>query len=241
MLLTDRNFNTCFFDPALRHSIVPIFDVLSNDAFYHSVYTETASGLLAGADSNEDLFLGAMNSASAAIVSSSSAFPKLISITRPAKAKVPLKTGSTNEALIVCNMTNKRTNRINLHDTKGRVYYCGSILGRILIIIPEQNQSLNRSPNEILNLVGSYMNNHSGNPGKYTYDILSVHTIKCIQVKVLTGEPLINRDSVQLPTPFKFSKQEGISLYGGKIVDQANVFGNAKNKLNSIRLNNANQ
>lgn len=52
---------------------------------------------------------------------------------------------------------------------------------------------------------------------------------------------LVKINTVTRPNPIKLKMQEGTSLNGGKIVDQAKVFGNVKNMLNSIRLNDANQ
>ena len=57
----------------------------------------------------------------------------------------------------------------------------------------------------------------------------------------LSGELNLNKSFVTLPSFLKLKVQEGASLNGGKIVDKAKVFGNAKNTLNSMRLNNANQ
>jgi hypothetical protein len=64
---------------------------------------------------------------------------------------------------------------------------------------------------------------HSWNLGKYLFKLLG---------NVL---PFVSSE----PNHLKFTILERASLNGGKIVDKAKVFGNAKNMLNSIRLNNA--
>lgn len=232
MLLTDRNFNTNFYDPALRHSNVQIFNYMINilnGVFYHSALAETTSGLFAGADSNELLFLGAMNSMTTGIVLRKIAFPKSIFNLRPAKAKVHFKTGSTYEALVAPEKALKRIDRKNLHDIKEKGYYCWGSSGRILVITPEQNQSWVRSPSTTV--AGDNMNMHSGNFGKYssrTQEELSV-------------EFLPNKNSVTIPISLKFTIQERTRLDGGKIVEKAKALGNARDRLNSIRLKNANQ
>ena len=244
MLLTDRNFNTNFYDPALRHSSVQTLNYTLSGAFYHSALTETAPGLFAGADSNELLFLGATNSTTMGIVLRKTAFPKSIFITRSAKAKVHFKTGSTYETLSAHNSELKRNDRVNLHDIIERVYYSRGGPGRILVITPEQNKSCNGSPTLDLTLVGDGLNMHSGNLGKYfssnrrcTFSIMGQHQYK----EKLSGERKFNKSSVTIPGSLKLKIQEGASLNGGKIVEKAKVFGNAKNTLNSMRLNNANQ
>ena len=93
------------------------------------------------------------------------AFPKSNSITRPAKAKVQFKMGSTYEALNTTKRTFKRIDRINLHDLRERIYYSGGKSGGILVIMPEQNQSRDRSPTlgSKKTLLGDELNMHSGN------------------------------------------------------------------------------
>lgn len=238
MLLTDRNFNTNFYDPALRHSSVQIFNYMINilnGLFYHSALAETTPGLFAGADSNELLFLGAMNSMTTGIVLRKIAFPKSISNTRPAKAKVHFKMGSTYEALVTPKKALQRIDRKNLHDIKEKGYYCWGSSGRILVITPEQNQSWVRSPPTIV--VGDNMNMHSGNFGKYSSSCWAYASKR----EELSVEFLLNKNSVTIPISLEFTTLVGTRLDGGKIVEKAKALGNARDRLNSIRLNNANQ
>lgn len=235
MLLTDRNFNTNFYDPALRHSNVQIFNYMINilnGVFYHSALAETTPGLFAGAESNELLFLGAMNSMTTGIVLRKTAFPKSIFNTRPAKAKVHFKTDSTYEALVAPKKALKRIDRKNLLDIREKGYYGWGSSGRILVITPEQNQSWVKSPPTTV--VGDNMNMHSGNLGKYSSS--------CVRKQEeLSVEFLLNKNSVTIPISLKFTIQEGTRLDGGKIVEKAKALGNARDRLNSIRLKNANQ
>ena len=166
-----------------------------------------------------------MTSMTMGILHHKTAFPKSNSITRPAKAKVQIKTGSTYEALNTTKRTFKRIDRINLHDLRERIYYSWGKSGGILVIMPEQNQSRDRSPTlgSKKTLVGDELNMHSGNLEKYLIKLLG---------NVL---PFVSSK----PNLLKFTIQERASLNGGKIVEKAKVFGNAKNMLNSIRLNNA--
>jgi hypothetical protein len=228
MLLTDRNFNTSFYDPALRHSSVNLLIIFISDIFYHSnILFETMSGLFGGANSNELSFLGPMNSVAIEIVLISNAFLKSISYIRLAKAKIHFKTDSSYEAT---DLQTVWTYQKNLNDTKVIAFYCGGRLGRILVIMPEQNQSYVRSLILILYQIRDKVNMHSGNPVKYLSTLES-----------LSGELCLFSCSVSSPFSFKSLGQDFKSLNGGKIVDQAKVFGNSKNMLNSIWLNNANQ
>lgn len=144
MLLTDRNFNTSFYDPALRHSSVehPIIFLLG-DAVYHSILQiEKASGLFDGADSNELPFLGSMNSVMTVIIHRQSAFLKSNFNTRSAKAKIHFKTDSTYEALYLYQRYRYNwTNQTNLCDIKGKIHYCWNGSGKLPVALPEQNQS----------------------------------------------------------------------------------------------------
>jgi hypothetical protein len=237
------HFNTSFYDPALRHSSVQFLNYILSGAFYHSTSIETAPGLFVGADSNELLSLGTMTSMTMGILHHKTAFPKSNSITRPAKAKVQIKTGSTYEALNTTKRTFKRIDRINLHDLRERIYYSWGKSGGILVIMPEQNQSRDRSPSlgSTKTLVGDELNMHSGNLEKHLSsknNSLS-YDCDCYPKEGLSGELCLISDSVTKPNLLKFTIQERASLNGGKIVEKAKVFGNAKNMLNSIRLNNA--
>lgn len=228
MLLTDRNFNTSFYDPALRHSSVKLLITSISDTIHHSnIMFETVSELFGGAESNELPFLGPMNSVAIGKVLISTAFPKSISYTRLAKAKIHFKTDSSYEA---SDLKSVWTSQINLDDIKVIVYYGWGRLGGILVIKPEQNQSYVRSL--IMNpcQIRDKFNMHSGNLGKHLSNLES-----------LSGETCLLSCSVTAPFSFKSIGQEIKSLNGGKIVDQAKVFGNSKNRLNSMWLNNANQ
>lgn len=89
MLLTDRNFNTSFFDPALRHSnYVLIIIFISTNC--NILFRVTVEGLSSGALANEPVFLGLVNSD--LLRSLSFAVEMWL-----AKAKIHFKTGSTNE------------------------------------------------------------------------------------------------------------------------------------------------
>lgn len=57
----------------------------------------------------------------------------------------------------------------------------------------------------------------------------------------LSVEFLLYKNSVTIPISLKFTIQEGSRLDGGKIVEKAKALGNARDRLNSIRLKNANQ
>jgi hypothetical protein len=188
---------------------------------------ETVSELFGGADSNELPFLGPMNSVAIGKVLISIAFPKSISYTRLAKAKIHFKTDSSYEA---SDLKSVWTYQINLDDIKVIVFYGWGRLGGILVIKPEQNQSYVRSL--IMNpcQIRDKFNMHSGNLVKHLSNLES-----------LSGETCLLSCSVTSPFTFKYLGQEIKSLNGGKIVDQAKVFGNSKNRLNSIWLNNANQ
>lgn len=75
--------------------------------------------------------------------------------------------------------------------------------------------------------IGDVFNMHSGNLGKYLSKLL--------------GNDYKSSVSREKPIHFKSQSQELYSLNGGKIVEKAKVFGNAKNMLNSMWLNSANQ
>lgn len=233
MLLTDRNFNTSFYDPALRHSSVnlPSLFMSISDIFYHSsLWPETMSGLFGGANSNELSFLGPMNSVTNEKAFIGDAFLLSISKVRLAKAKIHFKTDSSYEGTILSIVW---ASHANLCDTKVIVFHCWGKLGRILVITPEQNQSYPRSLTSNKVRDKGYM--HSGNPAK-DLPIL-------FDIGGLSGEFHLsnNKNSVTLPFPSK-SNQQGIkSLNGGKILDQAKVLGNSRNKQNSTLLNKANR
>jgi hypothetical protein len=123
MLLTDRNFNTSFYDPALRHSSFEhpaYFFFIPGDTVYHMMISiMKVSGLFDGADSNELLFLGSMNSSLIVVAYYQSAFLKSIFISRSAKAKVHLKMGSTYKTMV---FPNQRATRISFRVNKGWGY-----------------------------------------------------------------------------------------------------------------------
>ena len=223
MLLTDRNFNTSFYDPALRHSIIISLMHLALSVIFHnsSIMFETMTGLFSGADFNELLFLGLMNSE---IVNSAvycNAFLKSIYTVRLAKAKIYFKTDSTYEIY---------AQYLYLNDIIVGVTVAGDNLSGMLVIMPEQNQSYFISPSLVSNKLGDGDNEHSGNLVKYFSDL----------EKLLVGlDDIFN--SVLVLIMIKFTKQDHSRPTGGKIVDQANALGNARDRLNSIWLNNASQ
>jgi hypothetical protein len=176
-----------------------------------------------------------MNSSNTEIVLFIPAFLKSISNTRLAKAKIHFKTDSSYEAT---NLQFVWTYQASLDDTKVIVYCSWGILGRILVIMPEQNQSCDRSLIWTPSQIRDKINMHSGNLGKH---ISSGYAIEILSGDIYFSKKVGNNDTVTIPLSFKPSWQGFKSLSGGKIVDQAKVFGNSKNMLNSIWLNNANQ
>jgi RNA-directed DNA polymerase len=92
---------------------------------------------------------------------------------------------------------------------------------------------------------------HSGNLGKYFLKLLEYLVNSYVSNPSTTSTTLhsskdkvysATRTGEMRPITIKLeSQQETNCLNGGKIVEKAKVFGNAKNMLNSIRLNNANQ
>lgn len=95
--------------------------------------------------------------------------------------------------------------------------------------MPEQNQSYSISLSLASRQLRDGDNEHSGNLGKH----LSFMDKLLVELSIISN-------SVSTPNKIKFTKQDFSRPNGGKIVDQAKVFGNAKNRLNSIWLNNAN-
>lgn len=222
MLITDRNFNTSFYDPALRHSIIIslIHYVLSVTFYNSNLKFETVTGLFSGADFNELLFLGLMNSEIVNSAVYQIAFLKSIYIVRLAKAKIYFKTDSTYEIF---------AQQRYFNDNIVKVIFAGINLSRILVIMPEQNQSYFISPSLAYSKLGDRNNEHSGNLVKYSSKL---------------GKLLVELDnksnSVLVPIKIKFTQQDSSRPTGGKIIDQAKVLDNARNVLNSIWLNNAN-
>jgi hypothetical protein len=175
-----------------------------------------------------------MNSSIKEIVFFTPAFLKSISKTRLAKAKIHFKTDSSYEAT---DLQFVWTYQSSLDDTKVIIYYSWGILGRILVIMPEQNQSCNRSLILTPGQIRDKINKHSGNLGKHVSSGNAMDTLS----GVICYPPVEEKGSVTIHLYFKPLRQEFKTLNGGKIVDQAKVFGNSKNMLNSIGLNNANQ
>jgi hypothetical protein len=118
MLITDRNFNTSFYDPALRHSshvLIILFISTSCNIFYRM----TVEGLSSGALANEPGFLGLVNSQ---LLRS---FSLVIEVWLT-KVKIHFKTGSTYEII--------------LSDIRIREPIAGSNLSSYSFTRPEQNR-----------------------------------------------------------------------------------------------------
>lgn len=115
MLLTDRNFNTSFFEAALRLSnnymiiiitfIVILFIIL---AIHHSV-----SELTSGALTNESGFLGLGIRPNSTCNIDRGRFESLVLVISLAKAKYCLKTGSTN-GLLLTDAKQRRGDKLHL-------------------------------------------------------------------------------------------------------------------------------
>ncbi len=118
MLLTDRNFNTSFYDPALRHSsYVLIIFFISTSCYIF--YRMTVEGLTGGALVNEPVFLGSVNS------NLLRSFSSVIEVWLT-KVKIHFKTGPTYE--------------LSLRDLRIREIIAGISLSSHPFTIPEQNQ-----------------------------------------------------------------------------------------------------
>jgi len=182
---------------------------------------ETMTGLFSGADFNELLFLGLMNSERVNRAVYWIAFLKSIYIVRLAKAKIYFKTDSTYEIYALY---------LYLNDNIVEVSVAGDNLSGILVIMPEQNQSYYISPSLAISELGDGDNEHSGNLVKYFSDLEKL---------LVELDDIFN--SVLVLIMIKLTKQDYSRPTGGKIVDQANVIGNSINRLNSMWLNNASQ
>lgn len=180
------------------------------------------TGLFSGADFNELLFLGLMNSKQVNSALHLIAFLKSIYIVRLAKAKIYFKTDSTYEVY---------AQYMYLDDKIVGVAIAGANFSGMLVIMPEQNQSYFISPSLAESELGDRDNEHSGNLVKYFSKNLEKLLVKIDEESYFVLGFII----------IKFKKQDYSKPNGGKIVDQANVLGNARNRLNSIWLNNASQ
>ena len=216
MLLTDRNFNTSFYDPALRHSsfvFIIILILTSHNSL--NLFNETVRGLSGGALANEPGFLGPVNSRTQlSFDCRKRSFSKAKGL-RLAQAKNRFKIGSTYEIYFL-NEIKKDLSQIFLVK-RVRAFIAGNTLCGYSDKHPTQIRSYPLLEMKKL-LISRINETHNGNLGKH----LKSSTLLDYSYEFYKF----------MSSTFQLTKllKSGVGRWnGGKILEQAKVECNTSN------------
>lgn len=246
MVLTDRNFNTSFFEVALRHSsfisyvgyltFITLLVIKCFALYLYFTIDQLVNKLTRGALANEPGLLGLGIRANTGNCSVYNApFASSVVNISSAKANNHFKTGPTNGFLLssICNLLD-RSYLTACTFKSGEIFCCVS-LRSILCAIPEQvrtyiyTQRRKRIAKDLIHIISSSLSandTYNGNLGKqstHRHSIRGIHTNIIVICGILSfGAKLQTLFIANLRTAFK-------GLNGGKIIEQAKVEGNASN------------